>query len=232
MSAPAVPLRLVCATRLDQARFFAESATGRSIKAYIAVSGAELRLFPENRAGLPAVYNHAIAEAASSPAILVFLHDDLLIGDFFWARRIVEGLEHFDVIGLAGNTRRVPFQPTWAHVNLDFAWDDRAHLSGVVAHGDAFPPAAVVPYGDTGRACKLLDGLLLAARSATLVGRGLRFDERFDFHFYDLDFCRQAEMAGVSMGTIPLGVVHQSGGNFASAAWRAGYDTYIGKWKD
>ena len=228
----ALPLRLVCATRLDQHRFFAESATGRSIKSFIAVSGAELRLFAENRAGLPAVYNHAIAEAATSPATLVFLHDDLLIGDFFWSRRILDGLEHFDIVGLAGNTRRVPFQPTWAHVNLDFAWDDRANLSGVVAHGDVFPPAAVQPYGETGRACKLLDGLLLAAHSTTLAQHGVRFDERYTFHFYDLDFCRQAEAAGLSMGTIPLAVVHQSGGNFASEAWRNGYASYIDKWQE
>jgi hypothetical protein len=39
----------------------------------------------------------------------------------------------------------------------------------------------------------VLDGLLLAARSETLLSNQLTFDERFDFHFYNMDFCRQAE---------------------------------------
>jgi hypothetical protein len=42
---------------------------------------------------------------------------------------------------------------------------------------------------------------MLAARSNTLAEKGLRFDPLFDFHFYDLDFCRQAELRKLRMGT-------------------------------
>ena len=52
--------------------------------------------------------------------------------------------------------------------------------------------------------CKLLDGVFLAAHSAVLLQQRLLFDEIFDFHFYDLDLCRQAERQGVRMGTAPI----------------------------
>ncbi len=41
----------------------------------------------------------------------------------------------------------------------------------------------------------------MAIRSEILIARDLRFDRQFQFHFYDLDFCRQAEIKGVRMGT-------------------------------
>ena len=77
-----------------------------------------------------------------------------------------------------------------------------------------------------------MDGLLLAASSETLIKNKLRFDEQFEFHFYDMDFCRQAEVKGVTMGTIPLSLMHESGGNFSSEAWKQGYQKYIQKWKE
>jgi GT2 family glycosyltransferase len=88
----------------------------------------------------------------------------------------------------------------------------------------------VSSFGPSGVEVKLLDGLLLAADSATLIGNGLRFDEQFAFHFYDMDFCRQAELKGLRMGTWPLSVVHESGGAFGSQGWRDGYERYLRKY--
>jgi len=34
------------------------------------------------------------------------------------------------------------------------------------------------------------------------------------------------------MGTWPISLVHQSGGNYQSEAWKTGYQTYIDKWKN
>ena len=56
------------------------------------------------------------------------------------------------------------------------------------------------------------------------VASGLRFDEQFDFHFYDLDFCRQAELKGMTMGTWPISVVHESGGAYGKPAWREAFE--------
>ena len=227
-----LPIRVVCATRLPRDKFLSHTALGKSIKSFIEVSKAEIKLYAENSTGLSEVYNKAIEESTESPAILVFAHDDIVLYDFFWSERIREGVEKFDIAGLAGNLRRVPKQPSWAFVDDRFNWDSPSNLSGAVAHGVTFPLNKVLPFGPTSLECKLLDGVLLAVKSELLIKSNLRFDVNFKFHFYDLDFCRQAELKNLRMGTIPLSIVHESGGNFNSDDWRNSYQQYCSKWEE
>ena len=221
-------IRIVCATRESQSTF-PPTALGRSLGLY--PKGVfDLRLFETNTRGLSTVYNIAIAEAARDPAILVFVHDDVFLLDFYWIDQVFHGLTRYDIIGLAGNKRRLPRQPSWL-LNEKLQFEPQEHLTGVVGHGSGYPPDTIQFYGPPGQEVKLLDGLLLAAHSEKLHSRGLRFDEQFDFHFYDLDFCRQAELLGMKMGTWPMSVIHQSGGGY-NEAWRAAYLKYLGKWKE
>ena len=188
-------------------------------------------MFPENKQGLPAIYNKAINELAHEPCLFIFAHDDIHITDFHWMQAILSGLSHFGIVGVAGNTRRVPFQPSWAFIDLNFTWDTPQFLSGVVGHGKGFPPASLNYFGPPFQEVKLLDGLILGVFSETLMKTGLRFDEQFQFDFYDMDFCRQAESLGITMGTVPLSLIHESDGGFDSEAWRASYKLYLQKWK-
>jgi hypothetical protein len=220
---------LVCATRETPETFMARSALGRSLKLYGTLF--ELRLFPGNSHGLPLAYNAAIREAAADPAILVFIHDDVHLLDFYWPARIYFGLDKFDIIGLAGNRRRVDRQPAWRFLDDNLTRDDRENLSGVVAHGKSWPADYISSYGAPGQEVKLLDGVLLAARSETLLSKNLFFDEIFDFHFYDLDFCRAAEQRGLRMGTWGISVMHESDGVFGTPSWKEGYARYLSKWK-
>ena len=225
-----VKVRLVCATRHNERDFFQRSALGRSLKT--SCNGGpwlDLALSPENKKGLPAIYNSAIRESETRPAILVFLHDDIFLIDFFWADKIVLALNQFGIVGLAGNRRRVPKQPSWAFVDDKFTWDAVENLSGTVGHGSQFP-CFIDRYGPAPSECKLLDGLFLAASSETLLANDLYFDERYDFHFYDLDFCREADRKGVKMGTFPISVIHESVGSLGGESWRSGYGRYLEKW--
>ena len=222
--------RIVCATRESRDGFFAGTALGRSLAIFRAPF-IELTLTERNRRGLPQVYNEAIRNAARDPAVLVFVHDDVHLCDFFWPYHVFAGLRSFDIIGVAGNRRRVPRQPGWAFIDAKFTWDSTENLSGAVAHGKGFPPHNLLSYGPPGAGVKLLDGLFLAARSETLQSHQLAFDERFDFHFYDMDFCRQAETQQLHMGTWPISVIHESvGGSFGTEAWRNAYQKYLDKW--
>jgi GT2 family glycosyltransferase len=222
--------RIVCATRESRERF-GVTMLGRSLALY-PYPWVELRLFPENSSGLPALYNLALRESLEDPAILVFVHDDVSFLDFFWPNHLHEALRHFDVVGLAGNKRRVSGQPAWRFIDERLTRDDRENLSGIVAQGPEWPPRYVGYYGAPYQAVKLLDGVLLAAASETLLSRELFFDERFDFHFYDLDFCRQAELKGLRLGTCTVSVLHASDGQFGSTSWRASYRQYLSKWGD
>jgi tetratricopeptide (TPR) repeat protein/GT2 family glycosyltransferase len=229
-------IRFVCATRHTAEDFLAKNPLGRSLPLYRTFPRGqriELRLFKENTEGLSTVYNTAIEESRDDPAILVFIHDDVHLSDYYWADHLLEGLREFDIVGLAGNRRRAPRQASWMYLNDQFQRDADENLSGVLGHGEGFPNLKELSiYGEPRQECKLLDGVLLAVRSRTLIERELRFDTRFQFHFYDLDFCRQAEKRGLRMGTWALSVIHASAGKLGSEEWRAAYREYLAKYED
>ncbi|MEN9773900.1 MAG: hypothetical protein RL322_970 [Pseudomonadota bacterium] len=232
------PIRFVCATRLSAAEFETGCALGRSLALYRSQFGAlfQTRLFAENAEGLPTVYNRAIDESDNHPALLVFIHDDVWLTDLFWPSRFHEALTQFDLVGVAGSRRRLPGQLSWGLVRKtegSIGWDDREYLSGCVAHGPRTETPVIQSVGHFGPArveVKLLDGVLMLAHSQTLIQRGLRFDPRFDFHFYDLDLCRQAEQIGLRMGTWDLSLIHCSEGSFQDPRWLTAYQTYLQKW--
>ena len=175
-------IRLIIATRENEDDFFKNTATGRSFSIYN-YPFLEIRLFPNNISGLPTLYNIAIAESISDPAILIFIHDDVHMLDYYWVSQIFSSLQKFDVVGLAGNKRRLSKQPAWAFVDDKFTWDKSENLSGIVGHGKGFPPSNLAVFGPPCQEVKLLDGLMLIADSKTLIQNQIKFDEQFDFHF-------------------------------------------------
>lgn len=229
-------IRLVCATRGSSEEFFSSAPLGRSLKLYQTFPPTppiELRLFKDNRHGLPNLYNEAIEEARGDPAILVFIHDDVFLSDFYWARRVIDALNVFSIVGLAGSRRRLPGQPSWMFIDRAFTRESPEHLSGIVGHGATFPELRQLSvYGEPGQPVKMLDGVMIASRSTTLIEGDLKFDPRFTFHFYDVDFCRQAELKGISMGTWAISLIHASWGNLGGTDWLAGYEHYLEKYVD
>jgi len=227
-------IRFVCATRLSSQDFFSKTPLGRSLPVYRSFPKRqciELRLFPNNKQGLSSVYNTAIDEAQSTPAILVFAHDDIFLSDYYWAEHLHQALDSFDIVGLAGNRRRVPRQASWMYLDSQFTCDNYDNLSGVLGHGDAFPDLKQLSvYGEPGQEVKLLDGVMMAVRSQTLRDSALRFDPQFTFHFYDLDFCRQAELRHLRMGTCAMSIVHASAGRLGCDGWHAAYRDYLQKY--
>lgn len=225
-------IEIVSATRRSEQDFWENAALGISMRRLAADSRLACHITAENRTPLPLVYN-ARLDAVNDHAIAVFIHDDVWIDDFFIADRLLESFESYDIVGVAGNKRRIANQPAWAfsHVAERFVWDDRANLSGAVAHGE-YPFGLVNVFGAAPADCELLDGVFLAAEKSRVNDRGVRFDPRFDFHFYDMDFCRSARQAGLKLGTWPICLTHQSNGAFGSPAWAANFATYLEKWGD
>jgi hypothetical protein len=221
-------IEIVSATRLTANDFWNQSPLGLSLNRLSFDTRLRRTIFVDNRKGLPELYNVCI-DKSDGPDLVAFIHDDVWIDDFFLADRLITGLKAFDVIGVAGNRRRVPHQPSWAFLDCSLRWDVRANLSGSVAHG---PPATsrISSYGAVPAECELLDGVLLAARKSTLRSKEVRFDCRFQFHLYDLDFSRTARERGLRLGTWPICITHQSEGDFGGAAWQEMYRKYIDKW--
>jgi GT2 family glycosyltransferase len=224
-------IEFVSATRSTQQDFRSTTALGRSLPRLAYNRLIVSRVTTENTTGLPTLYNRAI-DTDNDNDILVFLHDDVFIDDYFIGQRIVEGLKSFDIIGLAGTRRRLPNQSIWASIEEQGFSFDKKYLSGLLAHGNAPDDFAVTLYGPAPAPCELLDGVFLAARKSKLRAAGVRFDERFQFHFYDLDFCRTARNAGLRLGTWPIAVTHQSAGVFGSPSWLEAKARYFEKWGD
>ena len=226
MSAPRSSVEVVCATRRSP-RGFAGAPLGRSLAALSSDSRLSAHVAYRNRRGLPAIYNDRIRHATAD--VVVFIHDDVWIDDPAPVDGLLRGLSTFDVIGVAGNRRTAPHHVSWAFINKRFTWDRHTHLSGAVAHGRR-PHGVITQYGETPAECELLDGVLLAARRRTLARHSAFFDPAFDFHFYDLDFCRTALRQGLRLGTWPIAITHASGGSFGSPVWERGYRRYRQKW--
>ena len=218
-------IAIVAATPYSEDTFWSSSPLGQSLDRLGLRNESCTEIAFANLEGLPDFYNRHLSETTTADAV-VFLHDDVWLDDFFLITRVLEGLQHYDVIGVAGNRRRLPRQPSWAFIDTQFNWDDPEHLSGTVAMGD-YPFGQLSVFGHCPADCELLDGVLLAVKSASIMPTSVRFDPAFPFHFYDLDFCRQARNAGLRLGTWPIAITHQSGGSFGSTAWNESYNRYL-----
>ena len=226
-------LRVVSATRLTEKKFWKYSALGRSLKPWLTSSMLSIDIRFENKEGLPVVYNRQLRDM-QAPEVLVFIHDDVWLDDPEWIAKIVVALERFDIVGVCGATAILPKQPSSIHeiVQNDNAWHmGGGQLAGAIGHGQ-LRKGTVTVYGPPIASCQLLDGVFLAMRGTAVLQSDVWFDEQFDFHFYDMDFCRNAKRAGLQLGTWPIALTHQSKGeSFHSPDWQAGYERYLTKWK-
>ena len=225
-------IHLVVATKLREEAFWSQSLLGRSLEKWRDNDSLRWTISFENRRGLPWVYNRAIEEGAETD-VLICVHDDVWIADADWLEKVIEALGQFDVVGVAGNTRRQPGQCTWAFIpssRPEFVWD-HPYLSGQVSRGTEVESEQQV-IGPVSARVQLLDGVFIAANARLLRANKVRFDTRFTFHFYDMDFCRSACQAGFSIGTWPIEIIHASGGSFETPSWRSAKQVFLDKWTD
>jgi len=218
---------VVSATRLSRDDFWDKSALGNSLKRLAGDDRIASRVFFSNQTGLPERYNECI-RSDDSDEILVFMHDDVWIDDYFLADRVLEGLRSYDLIGVAGVLRRIPGQPPFANVDPH---GERPRISGAIAQGPS-PFAPIQVWESAPADCDLLDGVFLAARTSVLREHRVLFDPEFDFHLHDADFCRAAKRAGLRVGTWPISLTHQSAGSYRSDGWWKAFERYLAKWGD
>lgn len=201
----------------------------------------------ENKCGLSEIFNKGIDhyllgrpqsnsqilptenDEVQSEQILVFCHDDIWIDDSQIGEHLIAAVNRFDVVGVAGCETRIPSQAAWSFQDLSCSVPV-SNASGMIAHG-AHPLGQISYYGPSCRPCELLDGVLIAVRLSTLqLNPRLRFDCRFKFHFYDMDFCRTASSMDLRIGTWPIALTHSSMQSYKGALWQESYATYIEKW--
>lgn len=239
MSSKELPLvRVVSATQLSADEFVSSSSLGQSLSRLSHDKRISVAVAFNNSAGLAEVFNRALAlNGENEPDILIFCHDDVRIDDIYFVDHVLSGLAKNDVIGVAGTKTRRDGQLVWTGTVTDcdpstfVSLFPEGVLSGAVGSLNADGRRGVDYFGTTPAHCELLDGVFFATRRSTLFKSGVVFDQQFHFHFYDLDFCRQARVAGLKLSTWPISITHEykSAGYF-KPEWREAANLYLAKW--
>ncbi len=237
---PVKPIRIVSATRASADEAPVHTLLGRCLASL--QWDAEVRCSfacdndGENAFGLGEVYNRFLTPKHARE-IVAFVHDDVAIDDYFIRQRLNEAMKQFDVVGVAGNMQAESDDVSWA---FEFRGRDEERLypiahnrfSGAVAHLQEDAQRVVSHFGPTPMPCQRLDGCFIAVNVARILDAGVRFDEQFRFHAYDVDFSRAAVEAGLRVGTWPIAITHGSEGNFHSDSWREAALRYRAKWSE
>jgi len=220
----------IAATRLTESDFWSTSPLGRSLPSLLKDPRVTTSIAYNNSRGLPEIYNEAIATQEAD--LLVFLHDDVWLVDEDLLHSIREASKAFDVIGVAGNTRRTADQPAWifSHIDGNRFVRDTKNLSGTLMHGSP-ENHRIDEYGPSPAPCESLDGVFLAVDRRALSRARVKFDTAFSFDLYDMDFCRSARKADMKLGTWPIKIIHESVGVFGSERWKETFKTYLEKWR-
>lgn len=221
---------VISATSKSQREFWGEnSAPLTTFLGQRSMQFHDSHIVYDNTDGLGAVYNRYIDKYAEldEDVILVFVHDDVMIEDINFYRKL--NASSFDIVGLAGASEfKIEAPALWHRAGA-------GKISGAVAHTkDPFTRGEsdiwMSSFGPFRQRCVVMDGLFLAVRVSALKKTGVRFDPSFGFHFYDLDFCLQCHEAGLSLGTEPIWVVHSSLGEYDKSGWLVDQERFINKW--
>jgi GT2 family glycosyltransferase len=178
-----------------------------------------------NKIGLPDVYNHAILHCEQDYVVCV--HDDVIVEDLFWLEKLEQGFREFEILGLAGASAMQIKSPALWHL-----MSPKENWCGFVNHFTPDNHSFATNFGLSPKRCVVMDGLFLALNKNAIIDKGVLFDPQFHFHHYDIDFCIQANKAGLKMSTIPLHVTHQSGGlnSTSDKVWKNSENLFLTKY--
>jgi hypothetical protein len=220
-----VKFSLVVCTKHDSEMFKATPIYKSAVKLGISDS---LYVFYENKKGLSYCYNAFLATCKTEYA--VFVHDDVYIMDSMFNEKLELGFKNFNVLGVAGSSdlslSRLPL--TWINSPKE-SWSGGLYHS--ISNGvDDLCDMKINSYGHFNRKCVTVDGVLMAVKVGAL--NGVKFQEEFEFDFYDMAFCLECYMKQIPVGTIPLAICHMShGAGIMKPEYNVVQDRFLKKYK-
>jgi hypothetical protein len=174
------------------------------------VEDIDLIIKTDNKKGLCQVYNEILNAEGDKYDTIIFCHDDVTIDSNNFVDRTLTGLQTYDVVGVAGGSRIKSGTPILWHLMTD-----RKTHSGIVFHPHheikdfSYPTV----FGVRPKEVAILDGVYFAVKPKTLFEKEIKFDENIKgFHHYDIKFCIDCKLAGLTLGTLDINIIHQSPG--------------------
>jgi len=198
----------------------------------------DLFVVERNTKGLSKVYNKFLDKEYENH-IVCFMHDDVIIRDADFYRRLITAHEMGEVVGVAGATRiqlplRLDVPTSW--VSLAREVTDQVmkiHGAGSVIHQTADGKQLQTPfYGLYPTKAKLIDGLFMSFNIKECLEREFRFDERFTYHHYDLAASLRALKCGMEVVISDIILQHNSHGNYNSKEWSDSHEKFVKYYKE
>lgn len=183
-------------------------------------------IIENNKEGLSKCYNKFLTDKYKGKYIL-FVHDDLLISDLFFAEKIALAFDKYDIIGLAGSkTCNLESDVTAWHTMTE-----RKDMVGEVSHTKD-DKVWTTCFGPTDSRALVIDSLFIGVNVDIALEKGLKFDERFDFHHLDIDFSLEANKLKIKTGVFQLSVIHFGlGDSMQSERWKESSVKFKEKYK-
>lgn len=214
---------LVSATQKDEASFWTDTALGKSAKRQQECKNIDdIQIVYSNSKGLCEVYNQFLTDEYKD-YIIIFAHDDIVIQEIDLKLKLNDAIQSYDIVGVAGTSKFSLKSPVVWHNSPRETW------SGAVAHPQK-DGVYVNSFGIFPKRCMVVDGLFIAVNAEKVLESGVKWDERFTFHFYDLSFCVDSHLAGLEIGTWDIPLTHFSHGDYNNETWRDGEVKFIEKY--
>lgn len=186
---------------------------------------------PENGKTISEAYNEILKEARYETVLLI--HDDVeIIGsaDGMFVEDVIAKLffenKEYGIIGLAprGILERDIIQRTTAP---EYFFQEVDYAAGTLM---SYEYGEIEPYSFKLKEDAMVDGMFLAVRRDRIKKS---FDEKFAFHFYDIDFCLANYLEGVKVGvTKAVYVRHKITSEEKYKEYRELKPIFLDKWKN
>lgn len=211
-------------------------------------ASVDMEVVFENFDALSAVFNRALEESVSDTDrkddFVVFVHDDIYLNDVLMFDKIRAVSDKFDVIGVCGGKT---WNPKLVKNGKPIIWTTASTQgggSGFMIHGmsSSWNPSIhdidyrgrslrAANYGGSPSRVLTIDGSFMCFGRKAIDS--LRFDEQFEFHYYDMDVSMAAYAKKLVVGTAPILLTHNSlGESVFQPSYLKMQEKFLAKWFD
>ena len=170
---------------------------------------------------LTEIYNKALDDSTND--IIVFSHDDIILENNNWGRKLIKHYNNseYGLLGVAGTTHMAS-TGRW--------WEDNTKMMGRVKHtndGKTWENKYCSVFSKEILETCCLDGVIFSCHRDRIKSR---FDESVGgFHFYDIDFTFNNHLLGVKCGIIfDVRLTHKSMG-MTNEEWEENRKSFVNK---
>lgn len=178
-----------------------------------------LSILERNTKGLTEIYKEFLTNNDVDDYVIV-MHDDVEIHDQFLFKKLIKAHEQFDVVGIAGASSQnyIPNnRPIAWHLCLENPQDGRGFVSHFIPKDFSNFSSSYINsayFGPTPSSVVFIDGLFMSFKVDKFKNHNLLLDDRFTFHFYDMQLCAELMRNKYTIGVWPIFCIHHGLGNF------------------